>query len=220
MLSVQACNQHPPGSSGLSKVHTRRCQTVPSMIFTHLTRVSVCVSVSVRAQSWGHHKALECCVVSVCLCFPSFPSHVCFNEGVGVGHERRRQRGELVLAVGAGAELADVWVQLAVPLLPLSEGLRTQAGVLQEGTDHSQLRLFGLPEQRVAGKIKALNPLLSDLFVRTSCDWSYLQGAAEGSDPVEPVVEQRVSGSLGKTAPKLLSAAGFGVAQGRHVGLL
>ena len=46
MLSVQACNRHPVGSSRLSKVHTRRSQTVPSMIFTHLTMcVPVCVCV-------------------------------------------------------------------------------------------------------------------------------------------------------------------------------
>ena len=48
MLSVQACNRHPVGSSGLSKVHTRRSQTVLSMIFTHLTMcVPVCVCVCV-----------------------------------------------------------------------------------------------------------------------------------------------------------------------------
>ena len=48
MLSVQACNRHPVGSSGLSKVHTRRSQTVLSMIFTHLTMcVPVCVFVCV-----------------------------------------------------------------------------------------------------------------------------------------------------------------------------
>lgn len=75
-------------------------------------------------------------------------SHVGLNEGVCVGHERRSQRGELVLAVGARAELADVCVELAVPLLPLSEGLGAQARVLQEGTDHCQLRLFGLRAQR------------------------------------------------------------------------
>lgn len=52
MLSVQACNRHPVGSSGLSKVHTRRSQTVPSMIFTHLTMcVPVCVCVSACSES-------------------------------------------------------------------------------------------------------------------------------------------------------------------------
>ena len=56
MLSVQACNRHPVGSSGLSKVHTRRSQTVLSMIFTHLTMcVPVCVCVCV------------CVCVSVCV---------------------------------------------------------------------------------------------------------------------------------------------------------
>lgn len=61
-----------------------------------------------------------------------------------MSHERCSQRGEVVLAVGAGAELADVCIELAVPLLPLSEGLGAQARVLQEGTDDCQLRLFGL----------------------------------------------------------------------------
>ena len=69
---------------------------------------------------------------------------MCLDEGVCVGHERCGQRGEVVLAVGARAELADVRVELAVPLLPLSEGLGAQARVLQEGADYRQLRLFGL----------------------------------------------------------------------------
>lgn len=55
MLSVQACNWHPVGSSGLSKVHTRRSQTVPSMIFTHLT---MCVCVCVHAQSRDQDRGL------------------------------------------------------------------------------------------------------------------------------------------------------------------
>lgn len=80
-------------------------------------------------------------------------SHVRLNKGVCVRHERCRQRGEVVLAVGAGAELADVCVELAVPLLPLSEGLGAQARVLQEGTDYCQLRLFGLEEERETRKL-------------------------------------------------------------------
>lgn len=35
-------------------------------------------------------------------------SHVCLNKRVCVGHERCSQRGEVVLTVGARAELADV----------------------------------------------------------------------------------------------------------------
>lgn len=69
------------------------------------------------------------------------------DKGVRVGHERCGQRGQVVLAVGAGAELADVCVELAVPLLPLSEGLGAQARVLQESADYCQLGLFGLVEQ-------------------------------------------------------------------------
>lgn len=48
----------------------------------------------------------------------------------------------------------------------------------------------------------------------------YLQGAAKGPDPVQPVVEQGVSGSLGEAAPELLPATGSWVTQRRHVGLL
>lgn len=48
----------------------------------------------------------------------------------------------------------------------------------------------------------------------------YLQSAAKGSDPVQPIVEQGVPDSLGETASKLLFATGFGVSQGCHVGLL
>lgn len=74
-----------------------------------------------------------------------FPfSHMRLNEGVCVGHERCSQRREVVLAVGTRAELADVRVELTVPLLPLPEGLGAQARVFQEGTDDCQLGLFGL----------------------------------------------------------------------------
>lgn len=49
---------------------------------------------------------------------------------------------------------------------------------------------------------------------------AHLQGAAQGTDSVQPVVHQRVSGSLGEAAPELLPAAGPGVSEGRDVGLL
>jgi len=48
----------------------------------------------------------------------------------------------------------------------------------------------------------------------------YLQGAAQGPDPVQPVVEQRVPDPMREAAPILLPAAGLGVPQGRQVGLL
>lgn len=70
-------------------------------------------------------------------------------------HERCSQWREVVLAVGAGAELADVCIELAVPLLPFSEGLGAQARVLQEGTDYCQLRLFGLEEEGESRKLPA-----------------------------------------------------------------
>lgn len=71
-----------------------------------------------------------------------------------MGHEGRAHRGEVILAVGAGAELADFGVELAVPLLPLSEGLGAERGVLEKGADHFQLRLFGLQDQRDTNKME------------------------------------------------------------------
>lgn len=76
MLSVQACNRHPVGSLGLSKVHTRRSQTVPSMIFTHLTMcVHVCVClcecmlrVVTRREGSANVKLCDPVCVCVCVC--------------------------------------------------------------------------------------------------------------------------------------------------------
>lgn len=99
-----------------------------------------------------------------------------------------------------------------MPLLPLSEGLGAQAGVFQEGTDDCQLGLFGL---RVGGKAAPgsyhIDSLHISFFFKSSV-CANLQGAAEGSDPVQPVVEQRVPGSVGETASKLLPATGSWVA--------
>lgn len=68
------------------------------------------------------------------------------NKGVCVGHDGSAQWGEIILAVGAGAELTNVGIELTVPLFPISEGLGAQAWVLQKGADYCQLRLFGLEE--------------------------------------------------------------------------
>lgn len=72
-------------------------------IYTSYTCFCVCLCIGAIIKLWS----VWCFSVSL-LPILSFFSHMCFNEGVGVGHERRRQRGELVLAVGARAKLADV----------------------------------------------------------------------------------------------------------------
>lgn len=101
MLSLQACNRHPVGSSGLSKIHTRRSQTVSSMIFTHLTvcvclRVCACVlRVMIRDDSANINEGICMCVCTrVSLqSFLVIPfSHMCLNEGVCVCHKRSAQR--------------------------------------------------------------------------------------------------------------------------------
>lgn len=78
----------------------------------------VCVHAQSRDQDRGLANvklrvAARVCVC-VCVCVSVQPSllvsfsHVGLDEGVRVGHERCGQRGEVILAVGAGAELADV----------------------------------------------------------------------------------------------------------------
>lgn len=62
--------------------------------------------------------------------------------------------------------------------------------------------------------------LLKQLIKKRSFVCANLQSAAEGPDPVQPVIEQRVPGSLGETAPEILPAAGSWVPESRHIGLL
>lgn len=86
MLSVQACNRHPVGSLGLSKVHTRRSQTVPSMIFTHLTMcVHVCVCLCecmlrVVTRREGSANVKLCDPVCVCVCVRAHQFSLCFSS--------------------------------------------------------------------------------------------------------------------------------------------
>lgn len=95
-----------------------------------------------------------------------------------------------------------------MPLLPLSEGLGAQTGVFQEGTDDCQLGLFGLWVGSKESPGSYHIDFLHIKFFFKSSVLANLQGAAEGSDPVQPVIEQGVPGSLGETTSKLLPAAG------------
>lgn len=110
----------PCGVLGIIK--SSYTQVSDCSLYDIYTSYNVCVCVCVHAQSRDQDRGLANVKlrvaararVCVCVCVSVQPSllvsfsHVGLDEGVRVGHERCGQRGEVILAVGAGAELADV----------------------------------------------------------------------------------------------------------------